>query len=118
MDASFLTLSAKGRLGQVVVKVLSHGELEENALDKRGWTELKPILKQKLLSAFISKQDTAVPVKQFGLFGEGLHFTKEVMQTYPSLSLFLVAMDIALGYTKPSNLHCKATSSKEGHTTT
>ena len=44
------------------------------------------ILKQKLLSAFISKQDTAVPVKQFGLFGEGLRSTKEVMQ---NLSVFL-----------------------------
>lgn len=58
--------------------------------------------KEVALVASISKKYTAVPLSPSASLahvpGEGLHFTKEVMQT----CLHLVTMDMALRETKPS----------------
>ena len=87
------------------------GTLEKDKMGKRGWRSKssdnwnrRGKRKKKAevaLVASISKKYIAVPLTPYASLahvpGEGLHFTREVMQT----CLHLVTMDMALCETKP-----------------
>lgn len=79
------------------------GTLEKDRMGKRGWRSEGSRTKKPevALVASISKKYIAVPLTPYAslahVAGEGLHFTKEVMQT----CLHLVTMDMVVCETKP-----------------
>lgn len=114
LDNCLLSLQAKGKQKSELVQLLTLGIIEKDEMGNRGWrsecrnnwhkgekTWKKKKAEDALVALFSIKYIT-VPLSLYAFWahipGEGLHFTKEVMQTY----LHLVTMDMALQESKPT----------------